>query len=36
VRAQLANQNGGADPVFDQKGHRNGGAMMLARNEKIL
>lgn len=30
VRAQLAAQRGGADVVFDAKGHRTGGARMLA------
>lgn len=30
VRAQLAAQRGGADTVFDAKGHRTGGARMLA------
>jgi adenine-specific DNA methylase len=30
VRAQLAAQKGGADAVFDTKGHRIGGARMLA------
>ena len=30
VRAQLAAQRGGADVVFDAKGHRKGGARMLA------
>jgi adenine-specific DNA methylase len=30
VRSQLANQNGGADVIFDQNGKRIGGARMLA------
>jgi putative DNA methylase len=30
VRAQLAAQRGGADVIFDAKGHRTGGARMLA------
>jgi len=30
VRAQLAEQRGGADAVFDERGHRIGGARMLA------
>jgi adenine-specific DNA methylase len=30
VRAQLAAQKGGADAVFDARGHRTGGARMLA------
>jgi putative DNA methylase len=30
VRAQMAEQRGGADPVFDEKGNRIGGARMLA------
>ena len=30
VRAQLAEQRGGADVVFDQKGNRLGGARLLA------
>jgi putative DNA methylase len=30
VRAQLTEQRGGADVIFDQKGRRNGGARLLA------
>jgi adenine-specific DNA methylase len=30
VRVQLTSQNGGAEPQFDAKGRRNGGAMLLA------
>jgi adenine-specific DNA methylase len=30
VRAQLAEQRGGADVIFDEKGHRTGGARMWA------
>ncbi len=30
VRAQLSVQHGGADVIFDEKGHRIGGAMLLA------
>lgn len=30
VRAQLAEQRGGADVIFDRRGHRTGGAQLLA------